>query len=266
MRTYVSQLHIHLGPISVVGRLVAIQKSEANSSSGKVKTTMVTADGSPVEQMYRDPAGELHYPADLARAIEDDEGNLKVVDPDTLREMKASDLPSDVLTLAVHEPSEVSNFLFPSDHKSYLLEPQMRNHKNKVIDDPANDRWYDFLTTIVRESGLTFVGVCNLRNNGDGLYRLGIYQGHLLIQRMLYPEDLNQYEVVNPQISPVEKEKAMKLVRSMVKPFDVEEYRNVSAERLAESLRSDTGSVTLDTSGPVRTEEFDLASALDELL
>jgi non-homologous end joining protein Ku len=154
--------------------------------------------------------------------------------------------------------------LFPSNNNAYIFEPVIKNASNKIIDDPVNTQWHDFLNVLVRESEATFIGRCNLRNH-EGLFRLSHYQGYIVIQKMLYPEDLNQYEPIRPDLDSVVKDKALSVVRSMVQPFDPSTYNNVITERLIEATSEDFDPDAI-TSPTEKAGSIDMSSALDSFL
>lgn len=256
VRTYVSQFTIHLGPATTTGQLTPVKAPDRTP-----KFKLVTPEGDPVTQLYRDDDGNLYRPDELVRGIEQEDGSFQVVDPDAVQSAKKSDLPPNIINLNVHRMDEVSESLFPAPNNAYVMHPVIKNQKNKPVPDPVNDRWYDFLTTIVRESpDLSFMGICNLRNF-EGLFKMGIYQGHLMIQKMLYPEDLNQYEVVRPDLSAQDRKKASIVAQKLVTPFDVDGYRNRTIERLEAAVASDFDPATIERVQTV--DEFDLGAALD---
>lgn len=256
-RTYVSQFTLRFGPATCIGQLVPVKAPEPK------RAKMVTYEGNPVSQMYSDDDGNLYRPDELARAVENADGSISVVDPDILKEVRESELSQNIMDINVHTLDDVNDHLFPSPHNAYIMQPVIKNAKGKAVPDPTNDKWYDLITTTVREaSDLVLMGICNLRNS-EALYRLSIYQGHLMVQRMLYPEDLNQYEPVKPTLPPAEEKKALLFARKLVTPFELGAYEDASKGRIQQAAE-----VQFD---PSRREEpaaveIDFESTLDSLL
>jgi non-homologous end joining protein Ku len=258
-RAYVSTFTIHFGPATATGRLLPVRASDKTP-----KIHYCNPDGEPVKQCYIDAAGKTYFHDELGRATMDDDGNLTPIDKDAVDQAKTSELPLNVLNITAHNSEDVEKFLFPSNNNAYIFDPVIKNGKN-VIDDPVNQQWHDFLNVIVRDSGAVFVGRCNLRNH-EGLFKLSHYQGYLTIQKMLYPEDLNQYEPMHPELDAVVRDKALAVVRNLVQPFDPSDYSNVIAERLIQVADQEFDISQLDT--PVKREPatIDLSNALDSFL
>ena len=258
-KTFVSQFTLHFGPATTTGQLVPIKLPEKKER----KLKMVTPEGYPVQQLYFCQDNEQFYlPGDLARGVEQEDGKIKLVSDQAVETAKTSVLPPNIMTVNAHNLEEVNDHLFPAPNNAYVMQPVIKNQKNKAVPDPVNDKWYDFINAIVTDSpDIVFMGMCNLRNS-EALFRLGIYQGHIMVQRMLYPEDLNQYDVVRPSLSETEHAKAMMIAQRMVTPFDVDDYRDVVSERLDIALAVDSDGVVPERQ-PSIEEEFDLEAALD---
>jgi non-homologous end joining protein Ku len=250
---------MHFGPATTTGRLLPIRLPDAAP-----KLHYCTPEGQPVKQCYIDTDSKTYFPDELGRAVMDEDGNLVQVDAEAVTAAKTSDLPLNVINLTAHNADEVERFLFPSNNNAYIFDPVIKNSSNKIIDDPVNTQWHDFMNVLVRDSEATFVGVCNLRNH-EGLFRLSHYQGYIVIQKMLYPENLNQYEPIRPELDATVRDKALSVVRSMVQPFDPEAYRNSVTERLLEVTSADFDPTTA-TPRVEASATLDMASALDSFL
>jgi len=258
-RAYVGSFTIHFGPATTTGRLLPVRSAESAP-----KLHYCTPGGEPVKQCYIDADGKTYFHDELGRATMDDDGNLIPIDRDAVDQAKASDLPLNILNITAHNSEDIDRFLFPSNNNAYIFDPVIKNGKN-IIDDPVNQQWHDFLNVIIRDSGAVFIGRCNLRNH-EGLFRLSHYQGYLTVQKMLYPEDLNQYEPVHPELDALVRDKALAVVRNLVQAFDPSEYSNVIAERLSQVADQDFDISAVDM--PVKSEPatIDLSDALDSFL
>lgn len=258
-RAYVSNFTMHFGPATTTGRLLPIRLPDSAP-----KLHYCTPEGQPVKQCYIDADGKTYFTDELGRATMDEDGILHPVNTEAVEAAKTSDLPLNILNLTAHNADEIERFMFPSNNNAYIFEPVIKNSSNKIIDDPVNVQWHDFLNVLVRDSDAEFVGMCNLRNF-EGLFRLSHYQGYIVIQKMLYPENLNQYEPIRPELDATVREKALNVVRAMVQPFDPENYQNAVARRLTEAASEDFDPATL----PERSNDaatIDMASALDSFL
>ena len=254
MRAYVGQLTVHFGPATTTGSLLPVQGPDR---SPDIK--LCTPDGRPVKQVYKDDNGTFYEWDALGRAVVDEDGNYEMIDLDVLKAAKESTLPKNVMSVSAHPTDEVTAHLHPSDHKSYILTPVIKGDKNKVKPDPINDKWYDFITTVVRDAeGITFLSLANVRGH-EGLYRFGIYQGHLMLQRMLWPEDLNQFEQIRPELKPTEHEKALRIAAKMVEHFDPASYSDRTPERVKIALASGAAPEIAEP----ELDSFDLEAALD---
>jgi non-homologous end joining protein Ku len=259
-RAYVGSFTMHFGPATTSGRLLAIRTPDKAP-----KLHYCTPDGQPVRQCYVDDNEKVYFHDELGRAVMDDEGNLVPVNADAVDQAKTSELPLNVLNLTAHNTEDVEKFLFPSNNNAYIFEPVIKNASNKIIDDPVNTQWHDFLNVLVRDSESTFIGRCNLRNH-EGLFRLSHYQGYIVIQKMLYPEDLNQYEPIRPELDQVVKDKALSVVSAMTQPFDPSTYNNVITERLIQAASEDFDPSSVVTNSRNETSGIDLSDALDSFL
>jgi hypothetical protein len=251
---------MHFGPATVTGRLLPIRLPDRAP-----KLHYCTPEGQPVKQCYIDVDGKTYFTDQLGRATMDDDGNLVPVNAEAVEAAKTSNLPMNILNLTAHNADEIERHMFPSNNNAYIFEPVIKNSSNKVIDDPVNTQWHDFLNVLVRDSDASFIGMCNLRNH-EGLFRLSHYQGYIVIQKMLYPEDLNQYEAIRPELDPVVRDKALSVVRSMVQPFNPDEYKNMVARRVEEATSEDYDPSTIGVADTRNVASIDLASALDSFL
>lgn len=260
VRSYASEFTMRFGPATTRGRLLPIRMADKTP-----KIHLCTPDGQPVRQCYVDDAGKIFYKEDLGRAVLDDDGNLIQVNAEAVEEAKQSSLPLNTLNLTAHSLDDVDQYLFPSNNNAYIFEPVIKNGK-KIVDDPANVQWHDFLNTLVRDSGFGFVGLCNLRNF-EGLFRLSHYQGYIVVQKQLYPENLNQFEHIHPNLPKADKAKALSVVRAMVAPFDPLAYENALIQRLADATEVDYDPTSITVSSPASdTPAFSISDALDAFL
>lgn len=255
IKKYVSKFTIHLGNATATGCLLPIR-----ATVSKPKFKMVSPDGNPVSQRYLDVVnGNLYEPSECHRGIEDDDGAVKLVDNDVLAETKKSALAKDVMNVTVHPLEDVETQLFPSDNNAYIFQPDAA--------DPVNKGWADFITAAVGSSKLAFLGTINLRGH-EGLFRLSVWRGHLVVQKQLYPADLNPHEQAERTLTQALTKKAVTVAEAMVQPFDPDSYRSdveARVDALAAEVLAGNGPVAAKPA-KTTTVEFDLSSALDDML
>lgn len=265
MKSYVSNFTIHLGPVTTTGKLVAVRLSKTKSSNAKPQLRYVSPDGNPVEQRYRDvTTGKFFEVGDLSKGAVNDAGTgMTVVDEEALAEANKSLLPKDVMKLTVHKVEEVEESIFPADSNAYVFYPNE--------DNPTNKGWADFITTALREAGDRFAFLANMNlRNSEGLYRLSIWRGNLIVQKQLYPSDLNDHHVRSERQPDHVVAKAIAAVNTLAEPFDPDTYKSDVAARIAQ-LVADTeanGGVSPKPAGAASTAAvavFDLSDALDDM-
>jgi non-homologous end joining protein Ku len=245
IKAHVTSFVIRYGAAATTGRLLYLKRP-----SSEPKFKYCTPSGGAVKQQYVDEAGTAWAIPELHRAIETDDG-LKYIGKEVVSETKKSSLPLNVLNLTVHRKEDIDRL--PSDGSPYIFVPDDK--------DPINVQWHDFIAVAVRESGAAFVGMCNLRNS-EGLIRLTMNQGHLTVQKILYPDELNEFEEIHPELDGPTRAKALAIIAKNVEDFDPSMYRNQTAERLAALAESEfePGQVQ-DKPAPVT---IDLLAALDD--
>ena len=252
-KAYVSQLTLHFGSSTTVGSIYPIRKT-----SEKPKFKYCTPDGKPVSQVYVDEDGKLWETDQLNRS-----DGENVVSTSAVDEAKESDLPLNILNLTAHARSDIEQYIFPSQNQAYIFKPVVKNTKGKEVKDPINLQWHDFINTILAETDVALIGKCNLRNH-EGLFRLGLYQGHITVQKQLFPEELNQYDPVDSRLELPLRQKALEIARKAAKDFEPAEYVDVIAKRLA-NVQDGTG-VQDARALEFKNTELDMAAALDSFM
>jgi len=256
-KAYCSDFTMRLGPATTTGRLVSLRASKPKEAELKY----CTPDAKPVRQVYIDENGKIYDREDLGRARIVD-GELEPVPIEDVVKAKESKLPLNTLNLTVHSVDAISQYIFPSDNNAYVFQPIIKKGK-KIIDDPINLKWHDFINAVLQENrDIALIGECNLQSY-EGLFRLSLYQGHIIVQKQLYPENLNQFDFATPGLAPELRETAVKASRKLLESFEPSSYKDVVVERLV-SLQG--GSVGLLDAKPEQTDDFDLAKELEAFL
>jgi len=247
-KAYASQVTVHFGSATVIGGLYPIR-----STPSVPKFKLATPDSKPVEQVYRDEDGKIWEKDVLKRGIFNAEGEFQLVADNVVEEAKTSHLPLNIFNLTAHPKEDVNKFIFPSTNQAYILRPMVKNSKGKEVKDPVNVQWYDFLNVLLRDSDIALLGMCNLQNH-EGLFRLGLYQGWITVQKQLYPEELNQYGDYTPTLDYAVREMAVDVSRRVTQKFDAAEYVDHIAERLAAITPGAEVDVNAQPMAPVASE------------
>lgn len=224
-RSYCANFEMNLGAISTTGRLLGIRRTED-------KMNLCTADGSPVTQVYLGPDGTVYANKDmLHRGIKvKGEDKLNVIgSAEDFAAVRTSQLPLNKIEFTMHATEEVDKWLFPSDNQGYLFQPRVLNKKAV---DPHSMKNYAAILAFMQHPHITLVGKCNLVHH-EGLFRAGLHRGHLYIQKQLYPEGLNEWDLDDVTIDERIAETAEKVLSSVQRSFDPTSYENEVNKRIA---------------------------------
>jgi len=256
---WVSDLTLRIGPIQTSGALTGVRKSKTKYKKSTFK--YVTPEGEAVQQRYVDKAGTQFTVDQLgkATAVIDDEGNeiLVPVAADAIAKAKESSLPKNVVNMTVHPATQVDRLLYQSDTNGYVFTPD--------DSDPANVNWHDLLLRLLADRNKAFISKANVRGN-EGLYRISTWNGRIVLQRVLYPAEVNEYDDVTP--NPVAHETVEKFeawVENQSAAFDPDDYEdNVTANLAAMSEAFASGEAEYNPAPvAVETVEVDLLAALE---
>jgi non-homologous end joining protein Ku len=250
MKAYVSDMTLRIGPITTNGKLIS---AYATDSEKAASFKFCTPDGEAVKQKYVAEDGSVWNKSDLAFYQESDDGNISIFSQEQVNAAKASTLPKNVMNLTVHNADDVAGQLYPNKAAvSYVFYP----HTN----DPANVQWYDLLVNLLERDEKALVGFCNLQNY-EGLFRLIVWRGRIILQKQTYPNELNPHEDYENAAPKEAVKKAISLLEKLTAPFDQDTYQNNVKAKLANLQSSDTN----DHSTIVKsvTDSFDILSALE---
>jgi hypothetical protein len=258
-RAYIGDFTIRCGSIlSTRGRLLPLRQS------APPRPKYCTPDGKPVTQVYRDEAGGLWSIDQLGRATADKDGNLTLINTEAVEQAKTSDLTLNTLNLTVHKADEVDGQIFPEKSNAYVFDPTIKVNR-KIINDPDNVEAHDFLNFLVNDSGFAFMGKCNF-NNYEGLYKLSSYKGHILVQKYLFPHEMNEYDQLAVTVDRADKAKLLKIMDVVAQPFDPESYENVVTQRLQEAMETPYDPQHVTEERPTQSPGLDLDAVLEAAL
>lgn len=214
-RTYVSAFTVHVGPATLRGSLVSVQAP----ADKEAKTRYVApGSGNPVKQKYQDVVtNDLYDVSELDKAIDE-----TIVDKDALAEAKKGVLPKDIAQISVHLTKDVGTTLFPAPNNAYVLVPDKT--------DPTNAVWYDVLAEAIKDPDFTYITLCNVRNS-EGIYQLISWRGYIVLQRMLFPDRVNDHDIYETDLDP-QALKLVPMIAGLVEEFDPEAYQDTQRERV----------------------------------
>lgn len=262
MKAYVSKFTIHLGPITMNGRLISVKTP--GTKTAKAPFVMATPDGKPVEQRYIEKGNpaKMYLPGELTRAVQTETGLAPVAHAGVVAETKKSDLPDNVLNLTVHNSDDVDSALFPAEFNAYVFEPD--------ASDPVNLQWHSLMLALLDQTAeYTLIGVCNLRNT-EGLYRLVVWRNRLVVQRMMYPADVHDHGPLEKALTvDLDKKtvtKARKMLASLNAPFVADTYVDATREKLATLADVVAASGGVTVAEPVKAEKKPVGINLDDAL
>lgn len=258
-KSYVSEFTIRLGPIQTTGSLIGVREPQSKPKGTKIVSC--TPEGEPVKQVYvpaSNPSGTQYTMGQLGRATLNEDGSLTVIPKGALDQAKEPEVPKDTMAVTVHPQSEVDDSLFPSDNNAYVFQPNDA--------DPVNLQWYSLLHASIKvHPERAFIGSANVRNS-EGLYRLTLWRDRLVLQRMLYPEDLNDHEPLD--IEPIDDTivaKFSKQLDKLTKEFDPTVYRDTTKDRIAavQAAYASGEATNVITVAPKSKVTFDIMDALE---
>jgi len=253
IKPYISEFTLRFDPMNIRGSMIGVRKSEP---SIKPQWTLVSPDGNPVEQFYKDvETGNLFTSNQCDRKFESG-GETTIVDVETLKAIKASDLPNNIMGLTVHPAEAVDNACYPDKGQGYLFYPDASDPANVALSAA-------FVAAIDSSPDKAFIGVCNF-HGFEGLFRVETWRGRLVFQKQLYPNEVNDHDTV-----PVVVDNNTKMLKNFfdkkVQEFDPTTYRNATIEKQLKALEdpSTIESVKDKVEVPSEADISDLLASLE---
>jgi non-homologous end joining protein Ku len=219
-RAYVSDFKVKLGPFTTNGKLVPIPRTGSNDYN---RFKMVCPDCTEPTQVFQQYVcstnpSHAHSAGDMDRAKDLGDGVLMRVSQEEIAAAKESDLPDNEFHVTVHPVEEVSGSTWDGNNAWVFL-------------PDAETEDYTLLAFLVQNSGKAFVSMCNIRNS-EGLFRLDVWHGHLIVQKLFWPEDCNEFTNTTIDCPEAIASKALGFVERLVQPFDPDAYKSGVKERL----------------------------------
>lgn len=206
MRKYASDFTVTLGPIQMVGSLYPLVKSDHARGSRFRRVVPNTDTPTLARQVYvaeneiDADQPRLYNQSDLGYAIETVDG-LAFVDRDEVTEARTSTLPLNLCDVSVHRSTALNWDPQPTG-TIYAFVPNVANEHYAALRDALCDPDYIYLS------------VANVRN-AEGLFRLTVMDHMVVMQKLHWPEDLNDVDSPDVESSPELSEAVASIVRAM---------------------------------------------------
>lgn len=249
-RKYVSDFQIGIGPVNLTGSLYGLRKTGSGDSN---KFTSICPDcetptkpsqqyACPTDATHVHPMSELHKAKEIG-------GELVRVDVEQVTEARTSQLPLNVFRASIHPVADVADATWHADN-SYVFIP------NRA------DEYFGLAVKMVSESGKAFVAMSNVRNS-EGFYRLEVWKGYLVMQKLHWPEECETFTPINVECDDSVFAAAMNMLDKMEEPFDADGFRSsvkLQLESLESALWNGTEIPAMGT--PLPVEKPDLLAVL----
>jgi non-homologous end joining protein Ku len=253
IRAHVSDLTLRIslpnhGVIETHGRLLSVQSSKtAGRGDGRYK--LCTAEGVPVKRAYVDPTTGIPVEDEnLRRYIQGNQSDSankepevkRILSPEEYEEVKkakASELPKNVVELTIHPGDTEDKLWSTSERNSYVFAA------NTV--DPQHAESAEVIRAML-DAGYILVSVANVRNS-EGFYRLKLWRGQMVLESMVYSDEINPHEVIDlDAVDPQLRELAANVAERLVEDFDADAYRNTRLERVRAIEAGEAGDIVAD--------------------
>lgn len=227
-KSYISEFTLILDAMLVRGRVVSIGKPVR-----AVKPTfkfVSPEENNPVVQVYKDEiTGKFYQLDELKKQWDTSAPETVVVDQEALKKIRESQLPKNVLTVAVHDTDDVTHYTYPEATEGFVFDPDMSVPQNKV--------YYDMIVAgLIANPSKTLIGMCNFHGY-EGLFRVEVWRGYLTLHKIKVPSAVNDHEVLKNSIDEQGTAAMAKVLDRLTKPFDPEEYRDHVAERMSQAVK-----------------------------
>lgn len=258
-RAYVGAFTLSLGLLNVTGKLFPVVISNRTRVNAFKRVCPDREVPVPVAQRYiaTDEADTdnptIYAPAELRMAKELDDGTLAFVDEAEIEAARTSDLPLNVAEVSVHPARDVDGRIWSDPNGgAYVFQPTTTNEH------------YAALVEAVGSDEHVFLGVANIRNT-ESFFRLRAWNGHLVVEKILWPEEVNEYEPVEVTTNSKLAAAITEMVRGLEEDFDPESYTSTTREKLTALTASLTGDEkpTVGTPKPKVEESGGLLAAIE---
>lgn len=217
-QAYVGEFEISLFPVSLTGKLFTVKRSGSAKETALKNVCPVCEEATPLAQSSNCP--ENHGPFSASEVSKAKEVNGKLLKVGKVEAESAKESPLDLnrLDLTVHPAEDVEEQTYPGAN-AYIFVPTNVTQQYAVLRD------------IVETSPWAFMGISNIKHH-ETLVRLQVWKGHLIVQQLLYPEDVNPIEQSQAEADGEFVLVLNDFITKSEKPFDVANYKNEMKARL----------------------------------
>lgn len=259
-RAYVGAFTISLGLIQVTGKLLPVIIPNRTRQNSFRRVLPDRKEPTLVSQVYiaADETVEnfsaLYQQGDLLQAKEMEDGTLRFVDPEDVKEARTSGLPLNLAEIKVFRASDVEGRIWSDpDGGAYVFAPQATNDH------------YSALVAAIDSGEHVFLGVANIRNS-ESFFRLRTWAGHLVVEKILWPDEVNEFEPVEVTSSSRLAGAITEMVRGLEEDFDPEAFQSSTKAKLielAERLGHDGEKVAKPKKSEAKADPVDLLAQIE---
>jgi len=225
-RAYVGNFAISLGLLNVTGKLFPIVISNRNKANAFKRVCPDRTEPVAMKQRYiasdeEDAEHPKLYTQDellLAKEVDD---KLVFVDEAEVEHARESALPQNVASLSVHPAHEVAGRIWSDpDGGAWVFETPDGPHGAALV-------------TALSNPDHVFLAITNLRGR-EALCRLRTWEGRIVVERVLWPEEVNEYEPVEVDGDPKLDAALAEMTAKLEVSFDPESYQSSTRAALAD--------------------------------
>lgn len=237
LRAYAGDLTLRLGPASTQGKLVGLRKTISKEEKAETALKLCTPDGKPVKQRYIE-VDENEEPVGDALYIFDSLGRAKVVDgqyilasDEEIEAAKNHGMNNNILNLTVHSADECEGMIHPANTQTYAFWPGKKGKNDWDRGDDRNEEFASLILDVVSKRSFVFLSHTAI-SNSEGLYRVFGRDGLILVQKQMYPGELNTFDFGYAKVPQAAKRTFSTIIGNMAEPFDPDKYVDQKANRL----------------------------------
>lgn len=208
---------ISLGPLNLIGRLIPVLATGSQDYADFCVVCPECPEPVRPRQGYTCENGHGPYPlADLDRARDTDDGLVRVT-KEEYEAARHSDLPLNHCRVSVHPAEQVDTLTRPSG-QGYVFIPDVDSREHDLV-----------LALSMADQAL--VAAVNVRHF-EGLYRLQSWNGNLVLQRLLWPKELNEFAPREIDVDAAHLDAGLTMLDRLSDDFEPEDYVATTRQKL----------------------------------
>lgn len=251
-KSYVAEFQISLFPINLIGKLLTVRRTGSATESALISVCPQCETPNPPKQSYNCSEGHGPYSLSELDKAKKVDGVLVRVDKEAAEEAKTSTLLLNYLDVTVHPKDDILASTYPSAN-AYIFVPKVANEQ------------YGVLVSVVESSPYAFIGQVNIKHH-ECLVQLKVWNGHLILQQLLYPEDVTEVEQTPVKTNQEFLTTLKKFVKSNAKEFEPTDYKNETKVRMAALVEAAKTGAEIPAVPTKKTDDQVALEHLKELL